>query len=262
MNNPFEEEFEPSDVVNKSEIDSGISEKPISDKRDTGFLKGKLSKDDIDSIINYDESRRKAKAFKNQINPDVNLADDRYNTNDKFKDFLEAPKISGRGNLKGESLLYPANQVKKTGNKVEIVDASYHQHHNKGKASVLINRDEKGNLDNIEIICSCGEQILLKFDSVDRISEDELTKIIDSEMKEPTPFHQEDSDSFKIGEDVVEEGALFSIEKSDFNLNESLQEETNEENPNQSDQSDEVFWDDDFYSDDELDTGVVDLSGI
>lgn len=262
FSNPFDEEFELSDVVNKGEIDSGISQKKIYEKKDPNFLKDKLSQDDLDKIINYDNQKRKKNLFKNKINDELELEEGEFDKINNFKDFLLAPVISGKGGLKGDAHIYPQSKVIKSDKRVEITSTPADKTRKHDKASVIVNRDESGDLENIEILCACGEMILLKFDQVDNLAKEETTKILSKKIDDPIPFGEESK-----FEDI-EKGSLTTGDRDDEFINENIDAidddpfELKEEKSESIEDSDEN-WESDFGVDDEeLNMGDIDLSGI
>lgn len=257
FSNPFDEEFDSKDVINKTEIATGIADKEIKDKKEPGFLKDRLTDEDLERIISYDTEKRKKISFKPQITEEIETSDEKFDVKNRFKDFFMAPKISGNGKLKGDAHIYPKGKIRELKKKVEITSSPNEKHTKHGAATVLINRDDTGDLDNIEIVCKCGETILLKFDILDNLEQEE-TKVINREIDEPTPFNEESE--FKD----IEKGILTEPEKvmDEGNINdEDIFLEEPEQNNLEKPEEDE--WTDDFgVSEDELDLGDIDLSGI
>jgi hypothetical protein len=258
FSNPFEEEFELTDVINKTEISTGISQKTIKERPRSGSVLKDLSEEDLDKIVHYDQERRKRKSFQSQLNEDVELSDQELILENEFKDFLIAPKITGSGNLKGKDHIYPKSKVKVTDKKVEITSAPPEKSHKHGKASVLINRDDKGDLENIEIVCDCGENILLKFEVVDNLNQN-LTTIVKEDASNPKPFNQESTTAIKEHKD---ENEIPLIEDGDLLLEDKPESIESTEKESITSEAEEEWFDDFSDSDEDVDMGDVDLSGI
>ncbi len=98
-----------------------------------------------------------------------------------FRDFLSIPKISGNITKAIEKNLIPKNIVLKTGKTIEIADDMPHTTEITHQTSIIINRDEAGELESMEVICKCGERTLVKFDYISANDLDEdLTEVEDN----------------------------------------------------------------------------------
>lgn len=256
--NPFDEVFDSNDVINKQELGSSISKKGLDNERrtDPDFNTKGFSQNDIDQLVNYDQERRKTLSFKKVLNDEIDLSDEHQTQlENEFKDFLVYPRISGTSHLKGDKTIIPSSNVVKSNKIVEIVDAPKTKiKHN--PATILVNRDETGDIDNIEIVCNCGDRILLKFDKYDHL-DDELTKLETERLSGPLPFEEQDEHSHNHHnepDDVQDE--FFEEDKSNKNKKEEKKSKP-EKKP------EEEFFEEDFGVDDsELDFGGIDLSGI
>jgi len=218
--NPFGEEFSDSDVVGRKDqevIDEQtkgprVIKKEEAEERSTkAFELGGFSQKDIDQLVSYDNERRKQISFKNELNDEIDLDVEKPDSVNNFRDFIVAPHISGNNKkIKGDATIYPSNLVHKTGHKTEILDHPFKERDQKEKAAVIINRDESGDVDNIEIVCSCGERVLLKFNVTDA-NDTELTRSEYKKIDEPDPFDlndirsKEGSDYSEIFETLIEE---------------------------------------------------------
>jgi hypothetical protein len=256
--NPFDEVFDSNDVINKQELGSTISKKGLDKERitDPEFNTKGFSQSDIDQLVNYDQERRKTLSFKKVLNEEIDLSDERQTQlENEFKDFLVYPRISGTSHLKGDKTIIPSSNVVKSNKIVEIVDAPKTKlKHN--PATILVNRDETGDIDNIEIVCNCGDRILLKFDKFDHL-DDELTKLETERLSGPLPFEEQDEHHHHHEiEKENEEDAFF--EEDNSNKNKKVEKKAKVEK-----ESEEEFFEEDFGVDDtELDFGGIDLSGI
>ena len=260
--NPFEEEFDSNDVINKDELGSSISKKDLEKQRriDPEFNTKGYSQKDIDQLVNYDQERRKQLSFKKKLNDDIDLEDEN-NTQleNDFKDFLVYPRISGNSKLRGDKTLIPSSNVVKSDKLVEIVDApkSKSKH---SPATILVNRDEIGDIDNIEIVCQCGDRILLKFEKSDHLDA-EKTKLETEVLSGPLPF---DEDEHKTESKTTSKKKKSKVEEinadDDFFATDNKDEMNSKSEKNV---QEEEFFEEDFGVDeDELDLGGIDLSGI
>lgn len=260
--NPFEEEFDSEDVINRDELQSSISKKDLDKQRrtDPEFNTKGYTQKDIDQLVNYDQERRKQLAFKSKMSDEIDLdVDENTQLENEFKDFLVYPRISGNSKLRGDKTLIPSSNVVKSDKIVEIVDAPKTKSKH-SPATILVNRDEVGDIDNIEIVCTCGDRILLKFEKSDHLDA-ENTKLETEVLSGPLPFDDDDvkeesnvkskKEKSKV-EEINEDDDFFTSEKK--GEKESLKENKVEE---------EEFFEEDFGVDDsELDLGGIDLSGI
>ena len=158
---PFGEEFDRDDVVNSKIDDSDIDDDGLPDV-------------DVDSILNYDEERRKKEYFENDYNSeDENRPVDEI-IQKNFKDFLVARKISGKLEGIGSGSRIPSERIHDSGKKVEISDDPGHSVIGDKKTTIVVQRNETGEITNIEVLCSCGEKttIALGFGETSAVSHD------------------------------------------------------------------------------------------
>jgi len=290
---PFGEEFSDSDVIGRKDqeiIDeqakgSRVIKKEEAEGRDTkAFELGGFSQKDIDQLVSYDNERRKQISFKNEIDDEIDLDVEKPDSVNNFKDFIVAPQISGNNKkIKGDATIYPSNLVHKTGHKTEILDHPFKERDHKEKAAVIINRDESGDVDNIEIVCSCGERVLLKFNVTD-VNDTELTRSEYKKIEEPDPFDlndirdKEGSDYSEIFETLIEEekeiaaGKKLTKDERFDKKKEQVIKELSEKSENLKDEKtqeittesgedkEEEDWEN--ISEDEIDMGDIDLSDI
>ena len=96
---------------------------------------------------------------------------------DNFKDYLLSKKISGNNDIKYADKILPKEKIKDNNEKVEVTD--FHNNMTtQQKTSVIINRDETGEIDSIEVFCKCGEKTLMRFKEQDNLS------VIDKEQED------------------------------------------------------------------------------
>lgn len=171
--------------------------------------KGLLTKDDIDNIIATDEGDRRKRVFNTEYIGEENPRESNEMRLQKhYMDFLNFPKITGAKSGIPHSNLLPAEFLTPRQKKIDIVDEPNIEHKHDRHSSVVVNRDENGELESIEFFCKCGERTYLKFDYVDSPLERSLTEVITAE--EADDEHHEDifgdpiSHRTKATEDVSE----------------------------------------------------------
>jgi hypothetical protein len=168
---PFIEEFDREDVVN-TKIDVENNSDTFEQFPDV----------DVDSILNYDEAKRKEDHFEKEFysENEEKHVDEILQKN--FRDFLVVKKISGRFEGIGSDTRIPGERIVDTGKKIEISDDPNHEVKSDKKTTVAVHRNENGDVSFIEVICSCGEKttIELEFGESDTTG-DEDTEIIESE---------------------------------------------------------------------------------
>ncbi len=255
--NPFEEEFDSNDVINKQELGSNISKKGLEKERrtDPEFNTKGFNQKDIDQLVNYDQERRKSISFKPELNDSIDVSEKHEEKlENEFRDFLVYPRISGNSHLRGNRSLIPSSNVVKSQKMVEIVDApKTKSKHN--PATILVNRDETGDIDNIEIVCNCGDRILFKFDKIDHL-DDEITKLETQKLSGPIPFeHNNELENKQVKETKIKQNT------DDFFEEENTK--TDEIKSKKDQEPEDEFFEEDFGIDEsDLDFGGIDLSGI
>jgi hypothetical protein len=279
---PFGEEFSDSDVVGRKDqeiIDEQkrgprvIKKEEAEERESKAFELGGFSQNDINQLVSYDNERRKQISFKNELSDEIDLDVEKPDNVNKFRDFIVAPHISGvNKRIKGDARIYPSNLVHKTGHKTEIADHPFKERDHKEKAAVIINRDETGDVDNIEIVCSCGERVLLKF-NVTEANDIELTRSEYKKIDEPDPFSIKDirggevSDYSETFEALIEEEKEIALgkkltkderfDKKKEKVYKELSGKTGDE------QSKEISGEDwDKLEDGDMELGDIDLSDI
>ncbi len=169
-NEPFGEEFEKEDVVNSPEKNS--------DK--------KITPEDIDRLVAYDDERRKEISFIERSYESMGLEERELSIDEalqkNFNDFLIAPKISGDNTKPIHANRLPADHIKEGEGVVEILEDKEFLDHENEHSSVILNRSPEGELENIEILCKCGEKTLIKFDYAE--DDMELTELEGKKLRE------------------------------------------------------------------------------
>lgn len=144
--------------------------------------KGLLNNDDLEKILKTDEGDRRQRIF----NKEYIGEEDPHESNDMrlqkhYMDFLNFPLIAGTKSGIPHSNLLPSEYLQSRKKKIDIVDEPNIKHKHDKPSSVIINRDESGELESIEFYCKCGERTFLKFDYVDSVLSDNLTEVITAE---------------------------------------------------------------------------------
>jgi len=141
----------------------------------------------LDNIVNMNDETRLNKKFLHEYG-DVNEIelDDEKRLQGNFRDYLVLPKISGMVEGLDTNNIIPEQKAKFRGEKVEISDDPITDEHNGKSSTIMINRTENGDVESIEVYCSCGEKTLVKFD----IEEDnpQNTGISQSAMDDNSDF--------------------------------------------------------------------------
>ena len=281
--NPFGEEFEDDAVINRGDaeiIDASKKDKEVKGeiipseeferRSDPEFSLKNFSDEDIDQIISYDNERRKKLTFREEIDK-VEINKKLDVPEEGFKDYLVAPSISGKRKYNDNPNLIEAKTAKDGGYKVEISDDPHLFDEGHEKATVMINRDEKGDVDNIEIKCKCGERILLKFEFAENF-DDELTHVKIDKVGRPRPFTTEEileepeemnyPELLQNDEDIVRDLDDDEDDFSKIKKPKLASEESGIKTPDLEESADEQFGLGEFLQDDELDTGEIDLGDI
>lgn len=257
---PFGEEFELDDVINKSELNSDVSKKGLESavRKDPEFDTKSFSQDDIDQLVNYDQERRKKLSFESKLNEEIQFdPNDKKDLENTFKDYIVYPRISGNSNLKGGETIIRESQLKRTSRTVEIVDAPKVKEHS--PATVVVNRDDRGDIDNIEVVCECGDRILLKFEKADLLDLEKL-KLETERLTTPVPFSLENAkEEIKVKKEQKESKTNpFGDDDDFFNVD----GEDNSSKSKKIEEEEEEFFDEDFGGDISTDGLDIDLSGI
>lgn len=276
---PFSEEFDEKDVVNRpkpfeefsDETDDNeqIGPKIVADivsdgenlhlqtidENEDEFF-GLIKKEDIDSGKHLLEE---IEDFNSQTDPsdtfDTNKDDDceepqiiefvrpeeetQKYLQQNFRDYIKVPKISGKLNKFSERNLLKKEEIKPTGKKLEIVDNLPKGLNPKSKTSILINRDINGEIESIEVMCKCGERTLISFDYSDISDEEEDLTEIIDEPKDTIPF----DNLHKVNENILIVNPDLLIE--DLKKIEDIDDDENEDE-NQEDEDEDDIDEEDF----------------
>ena len=222
VKNPFidnDEEEEYHGIIKKSDVDSGkfnvsnlsdYSDNTLTDDEELDSFDYELDDDDndeddndldlLDDIDttpepNINKPKENKPTTNNQNNEGLQFG---LNPDDEnieylqrnFKDFLSLPKITGKFSKSIENNLIPKDIVKKTGKTIEIADDLPQTKDTLKQSSVIINRDEQGEIESMEVICKCGERTLIKFEYLAPQDIDKGLTDIEDDKYEPIPFNE------------------------------------------------------------------------
>mgnify|MGYP000855458820 CR=1 FL=1 len=91
-----------------------------------------------------------------------------------FSDYINVPKVSGNKQRNYSDRYIPSDFIKEDVSKIEFADLELNVRNKEmKKTSILINRNEKSEIESIEVLCKCGEKTIIKFD----VSEDDLDEV-------------------------------------------------------------------------------------
>ncbi len=189
--NPFDFEFNAEDVVNREEeitdpFAEDFNESKINKKPNK---KAFITEADLEQILNYKDSDRSERLFESKINENAfssKVQPD--NLHQHFNDFMIMPKISGLNNKIPNSMRLPADYVVQRGEKIEIANDPSLDKSKDNPASVIVNRDQYGEVESIEVLCNCGERTYIKFDFAEENEKFDLTEIYNKEITSPQEF--------------------------------------------------------------------------
>ncbi len=203
------EEFDKNDVVNREDdedfanpFETDFNLVPLEEEKPESDIKPLLTQDDLDSLINYDENKRRNNLFNNEFSQKAKSGKIEPDQPHKlFNDFLILPKISGTQRMPHSSRL-PSDFVKQKGEMVEISDApikARKKHH----SSVIVNREPNGEVDSIEVVCTCGERTLIKFDFAEGNKDFDLTEVFNEKIEDPVDMIEEiDLSGMDLGKNI------------------------------------------------------------
>ena len=192
--NPFSDEFDKSDVINKEHDNSGLIDKNSENYECyLAEILGKAEESlDLDSIENYDEGVINQKKFKSlSDDPSIKRIDTidddlrkelsfrNYNTREEeesmtdqeilrqnFKDFLILRNISGELSGISHTNKIPEDKIRDTNKSIVIEDDPNisETDEKKHSSSVVLYRNELEEIEYIEVMCSCGQKTVIEFD--------------------------------------------------------------------------------------------------
>ncbi|MCX6155812.1 MAG: hypothetical protein NT007_16830 [Candidatus Kapabacteria bacterium] len=225
--NPFAEVFNRDDVINTPEdkwrtaIVKQFLSKGKMTKESELRLKLNLVKDIdidilIDSVVKFSEENWKTRKFETQ-----NVFDESEDIPDEerlgkfFKDYLVAPKISGTLSGIPDTHFIPSEKTVETGKRVEISDHHDKEDIDRLSATVVINRQDSGQIDSIEVICTCGERTMINFDLVETEGEEQIIEI--NRHNHDFIANIENESQFQESEDKNQESSIENSENHSTN---------------------------------------------
>ncbi|MFP4529316.1 MAG: hypothetical protein ACLFQX_12270 [Candidatus Kapaibacterium sp.] len=198
---PFGEKFEKKDVVGRQPDD--VEElMPPGSARDTTtrnmddiladsaeVVAGEeTDMEELQDEMDMSDDERLSKHFYDEYNLlDRDTVTDEDRVRQNFKDFFVVPKLSGRNTRMPKSHLYPAELIKAEQMKVEVTDDPVLDEEDK-RSSVIVNRNPKGEVESIEVVCSCGERTLIMLDYSETGDEGPITHVVQRKSAEEDEF--------------------------------------------------------------------------
>jgi hypothetical protein len=160
---PFTEEFDKNLVVNKEQPD-----KP----------KKGISDEELIEILSLTDDERKKEGFKRLIkgDPDEFERPTEELLKKRFKDYIQLTEIAGREADMPHSNRVPANKVKDSGYTLEILDDPSTTDDGK-HSSVFVHKNEKDEIELIEVVCSCGKKTFISLQTPDAEKEGEYPDV-------------------------------------------------------------------------------------
>ncbi len=233
--NPFAEEFDKNAIINKDSLEKKralpLSAEDIEnliaydeqqrlqknfsstvDLKSSGLISPEtilerfnLSESDLFEALSLAEDDRLKSVFKDnyKLDKEDEIAREMY-LRGKFKDFLQIPKITGNKHSDLNSNIVKAETVSKNTKKIEITDDPNFKDNRHSTTSVIVNRDEDGELESIEVLCKCGERTLIAFDYFDQDSGLESSSEIIKDAPGFEPFLT-DNEREKVRDEYIEE---------------------------------------------------------
>jgi hypothetical protein len=201
MENIFGEEFSKDDIID-SKSDEQLFEELFNPKEESAILKNDSENEfdeeklvGVDDILNYDDDKRKDKFFNYEWGSEFEIEEEER-LQENFRDFLNAPKISGSIHGYSDANKIPAEkliQSKKTIEIKDIPDAHLeHEHDENFKGSystIIINKNDKDEIISIDVICVCGNRTKINFEFDGSISQEvsqENNVVVKDPTKDPT----------------------------------------------------------------------------
>ncbi len=234
-NNPFAKEFSAKDVINKDSLQKKRTppltpediEKLIAydeqkrlqkrfsstvDLKASGMISPEtilerfnLTESELFEALSLAEDQRLKSIFREsyKLDKEDEIAREMY-TRGHFKDFLQIPKITGSKPKEDQSNVIKAESISQKTKKIEISDDPNFQDNRHSTTSVIVNRDEDGELESIEVFCKCGERTMIKFDYFDEDSGIESSSEIIKENPGFVPFLSDDERE-KVRDEYIQE---------------------------------------------------------
>jgi hypothetical protein len=244
-----DEDEEDDNIENSTDDKFGLSEYEMPDEddiEDFDSIKHLLTEEEKNNYLKKHQPKNnenfevsKQDKIKEQAEFEKTLFDalysDEYKESDEYKDmiFLEkqfdplvkAPLIEFKKNASIESNLLEPDMIKKNKKFVEITQAPSinNDEITHETSSVEITRDENGEIENIVVVCKCGEKTLIRFDySDENTAAEQNMPELDDFLNEEHQEHEETEQEIS-NEEFAEDYDFQSIESD---INESEQNNT------------------------------------
>lgn len=137
--------YSESTVIKKEDIDESLI----------------ITQNELDTLLKLEDDDRKKTKFERIIQSDDQNVEDYLQ--EKFKDYIVYPKMSGTTESLPEQNLIPGEYIENSDKHVEITDDP-NTIENEHRTSIEIDRDENGDIESITVFCKCGERTFIKFD--------------------------------------------------------------------------------------------------
>ncbi len=158
---PFPEEFDSDDVINRHSDDDSENEEESEEDLDSETedeQKEEPPELDIDSILDYDFERHKREYFDDTYQSEEDNKTQQEIYSKTFKDFLVMKNITGKLEGIGSGNRIPSERIVDKGKSVKIADDPTHMSKGDRKTTVIVHRNDDGDITNIEVLCACGER--------------------------------------------------------------------------------------------------------
>jgi hypothetical protein len=154
--------YSESSVIKKEDIDENLI----------------ITQNELETLLKLEDDDRKKTKFERIIQSDDQAVEDYLQ--EKFKDYIVYPKMSGNTESLPEQNLIPGELIEKSDRQVEITDDP-NTIENEHRTSVEIDRDENGDIESITVFCKCGERTFIKFEFDD--SEENESTMLQSQAR-------------------------------------------------------------------------------
>lgn len=225
----FSEEFSTDDIVESKTNEQILAE--LLGEDESNVIKQNSPQDKnnklvgLDDLANYSEDKRKDKYFHFEWGAEFQ-EEENARLQAGFKDFLNAPKISGVQHGYTDANKIPHDKVTKTTKSIQIKDmqesepgeeetSKFKSHY----STIIINKNAEDEISGIDVICNCGNRTRIEFDYSGNLKFDAINEhniIIKDPSKDPT-----------VISDIITHHIMESPEnyENDDNYNKSLIDE-------------------------------------
>lgn len=110
---------------------------------------------------------------------DPAVIDDMERSKKLFKDFMVLKNIAGRTKTVSSSDHIPSEVLIDHGDVVEISDNPDPMNTTEKRTSVIVHRDQYGEIKNIEVLCKCGERTVIRLELEDELGQEDVPELED-----------------------------------------------------------------------------------